>query len=80
MVVLRKLPPSSAYKLEPRNQGWGMLSAGCGPPGPSDGGGRSMGILGREEKFSSHWQESCRPPGSSPCDAGPRAAGPHCWA
>lgn len=38
------------------------------------GGGGGLGT------FSSHWQESCRPPGTSPCDAGPPVAGPRCQA
>ena len=47
-------------------------------PGPEhqdpsgDGGGPG--------RLSSRWRESCRPPGTSPCDAGPPGAGPHCWA
>lgn len=39
-----------------------------------------LGGAGRQEKLSSRWQESHRPPGTSLCDAGPLAAGPHCWA
>lgn len=30
--------------------------------------------------FSSRWQESRRPPGTSLCAAGPPVAGPRCWA
>lgn len=47
-------------------------------PGPEhqdpsgDGGGPG--------RLSSRWRGSCRPPGTSPCDAGPPVAGPHCWA
>lgn len=91
--VLRKsghLPQLINYNA-PGNGGWGNDEAPAVAWG--EGGwrsellwpiwwssGQSMRIPWGWGKFSSHWQESRRPPGTSLCDAGPLVAGPHCWA
>lgn len=85
-------PPSSAYQLQPPGkQGWAARKLWLGP---GVGGWRSELLCPAGERwpesenpwavgmgqgrFSSRWQESHRPPGTSPCGAGPLVAGPHC--
>lgn len=68
-------------RLWPEQEGWVAVIAAL-PIWWS--GGQSMmtpWVVGwARRRFSSRWQESHRPPGTSPCGAGPLVAGLHCWA